>query len=311
LANEAERGRTIINSITDQNDLALEFSRPENQIDLITIHLPAPIYPNQEFKLKIRYTVQIPNQRFTRFGYDENLGSIYLKNWFLTPARIDNAIFVRNSNENLDDIANALSDYDVKMTIPSGIHLFTDLESTKITEDTNENTYQLKGKNITDFNLVLESSLTFMNYKNKDQTIVTNLKDRRLNDIQKAIVIDRVVGFVSDRLGKLPQEKIMVSQVDYDRNPFYGLNQLPAFLSPFPDEFLYELKFLKTYVNNYLKAALHINPRKDTWIIDGIQTYVMMKYIEETHPDMKMMGKLSRYKLLKGFNLFTADFNDH
>ncbi|ESU28298.1 hypothetical protein FLJC2902T_16470 [Flavobacterium limnosediminis JC2902] len=309
LADDSERGKTTIISVTDQNDIALEFSRPEKQIDLLNIHLPAPILPNQEFKLKIKYTVKIPNQRFTRFGYDNNTGSMYLKNWFLTPARIDNAVFVKNSNENLDDIANALSDYDIKINVPSDIKLFTDLESTKLSEEENEVTYQLTGKNITDFNLVLESEPSFTNYKNKDQEIVTNLKDKRLNNFQKAIVIDRIVTFVSEKLGKLPQEKILVSQVDYERNPFYGLNQLPSFLSPFPDEFLYELKFLKTYVNSYLKAALHINPRKETWIIDGIQSYIMMKYIEENHPDMKMMGRLSEFKLLKGFNLFTSDFN--
>ncbi|ESU25000.1 hypothetical protein FEDK69T_01840 [Flavobacterium enshiense DK69] len=312
LAKESERGRTSIISITDENDLDLQFSRPEKQVDLLSIHLDSPIYPNQEFKLKIKYTIQVPNQRFTRFGYDENLGSLYLKNWFLAPARFDNGIFIKNSNENLNDIANAISDYDIKITLPTGIHVYTDLESTKIAGNENdyESTYQLKGKNITDFNLIIETLPTFVSHKNKYQEVVSNLKDKRLNDIQKAIVIDRVVSFVSNQLGKLPQEKIVVSQVDYDRNPFYGLNQLPAFLSPFPNEFLYELKFLKTYINNYLKAALHINPRKDTWLIDGIQTYVMMRYIEENYPDMKMMGRLSQFKLLKGYNLFKSDFND-
>jgi hypothetical protein len=38
-----------------------------------------------------------------------------------------------------------------------------------------------------------------------------------------------------------PFEKIVVSQIDYERNPFYGLNQLPSFISPFSDEF-YEIK---------------------------------------------------------------------
>ncbi|UOK41423.1 MULTISPECIES: aminopeptidase [Flavobacterium] len=312
LAKDSERGRTSIISITDQNNLGLQFSRPEKQVDLLNIHLDTPIYPNQELKLKIIYSVQVPNQRFTRFGYDENLGSLYLKNWFLAPARFDNGNFVKNSNENLNDISNALSDYDIKLTLPTGIHVYTDLDSTKTdgNEGDYETTYQLKGKNITDFNLIIETLPTFVSHKNQYQEVVTNLKDKRLNDIQKAIVIDRVVSFVSNQLGKLPQEKIVVSQVDYDRNPFYGLNQLPAFLSPFPNEFLYELKFLKTYINNYLKTSLHINPRKDTWLIDGIQTYVMMRYIEENYPEMKMMGRLSQFKLLKGYNLFTSDFND-
>ncbi len=310
LAKESDRGLTSIISIIDQNNRVLEFSRLKNQIDLIDVHLVNPIYPNHKFKIKIKYTVRIPDQRFTRFGADDNSGSLYLKNWFLTPARIEKNSFIKNSNENLDDIANGLSDYDIKMILPSRMHIFTDLETTKESEKNNESVYLLKGRNLQDFNLILESNPTFSNYKNNNSEVVTNLKDKRLNDFQKAIVIDRVVNYVAEKLGPLPQQKIVVSQVDYERNPFYGLNQLPSFISPFPDEFLYELKFLKTYTQNYLKSALHLNPRKDTWIADGIQTYIMMQYIKEHYPNMKMMGSLSDYKLLKGFNLFKSDFND-
>jgi hypothetical protein len=51
--------------------------------------------------------------------------------------------------------------------------------------------------------------------------------------------------FVDDLIGEYPFDKIVVSQIDYERNPFYGLNQLPSFISPFSDEFTYEIKFLK------------------------------------------------------------------
>jgi hypothetical protein len=47
-----------------------------------------------------------------------------------------------------------------------------------------------------------------------------------------------------------------------NRNPFYGLNQLPAFISPFPDEFIFEIKFLKTYLNEYLKTSLKLDQER-------------------------------------------------
>nr|WP_294935544.1 aminopeptidase [uncultured Flavobacterium sp.] len=310
LAKDQERGSTTITSIVDENNRPLDFSRLENQVDLVKVHLPAPIAPGQKFKIRITYTVKVPNQRFTRFGYDDTAGSLYLKNWFLTPARAEKGTFIKNSNENLDDIANATCAYDVKLTVPVQINVFTDLNNTKASESNDTNVYHLEGKNREDFNLILETLPTFSNYKNEHTEVITNLKDKRVNEFQKALVIDRVTSFLAKNFGELQQEKIVVSQVDYDRNPFYGLSQLPAFLSPFPDEFLYELKFLKTYTANYLKYALRLNPRKDTWIIDGMQTYIMMKYMEENYPRMKMMGNLSRYKLLKGFNLFKSEFND-
>src|SRR5690606_5338137 len=88
------------------------------------------------------------------------------------------------------------------------------------------------------------------------------------------------------------------------------LNQLPSFISPFSDDFLFEIKFLKTYLNNYLKLSMRLNANKDNWIYDGIQIYTMMKYIDEYRPDSKMMGSLSSLKLLKNYRLVNLGFND-
>jgi len=73
---------------------------------------------------------------------------------------------------------------------------------------------------------------------------------------------------------------------------------------------MFEIKFLKTYLNNFLKTSLHLNARDDNWIYDGIQIYTMMKYIDENHPNSKMMGNLSQWWLLRGYNLTTIDFNE-
>ena len=81
----------------------------------------------------------------------------------------------------------------------------------------------------------------------------------------------------------------------------YCIHQLPVFISPFSDEFLFEIKFLKTYVNNYLHTTLQLDPRKDNWIYDGLQVYTMMNYIDEYYPNMKMMGSIAKLKILKSF----------
>ena len=63
-------------------------------------------------------------------------------------------------------------------------------------------------------------------------------------------------------------------------------------------------------MNNYLKNTLRLDPRKDNWIYDGIQIYTMMNYIDTYHPDSKMLGTISKIRVLKGYNLFNLDFND-
>ena len=303
LAKEKERGRTsdiIVNDFT--------WERDKNHPDVIQIRLNNKLLPNQKVILNLSYSVKIPSDKFTKYGYDEN-GKMYLKNCFLVPARYENKAFAKYDNLNLDDCANALSDYDIDVKIPQNFDLFSDLKALQKETVNGFNSYHLTGKKRLDFNLFIDAKKDFEIYKNGNLEVVSNLKDNRLNDIQRAIVIDRIVNYVSENLGKFPQEKITIAQADYDRNPFYGLNQLPFFISPFPDEFLYEIKFLKTYLNNYLHGTLRLDPRKDNWIYDGIQVYVMMKYIQDFHPDSKMMGGVAKLRLLRGYNLVSLDFN--
>jgi hypothetical protein len=113
---------------------------------------------------------------------------------------------------------------------------------------------------------------------------------------------------MDDLIGTYPFKKIVVSQIDYERNPFYGLNQLPSFMS-FTDEFTYEIKFLKpTWIPIWKQFAFRQQKTQlDLW---RIQVYAMMKYIEENHPNTKMLGSASTFLLLKSYNLTNLDFNE-
>jgi len=308
LANEKERGRTSNITIIDQNKTFLTWERDENHPDVIQIRLRDKLLPNQKATFTLTYLLKIPSDKFTKYGYGDN-GKMNLKYCFLSPARYENNSFVKYDNLNLDDCANSISDYNIEIKTPSTLDVSSDLNEVEKTTKNNLNYYSLSGKNRLDFSLFIDDKKEFSIYKNSDVEVISNLKDDRLTDIQRAIVIDKIVSYVSENLGKYPHEKITVSQTDYDRNPFYGLNQLPVFVSPFPDEFLYEIKFLKTYLNNYLHATLQLDPRKDNWIFDGIQVYIMMKYIDEFHPDAKMMGNVAKVKLFKSYNMVSLDFN--
>lgn len=308
LAKEEERGSTNNLAISNLDKTVLSWERTEKNPDLVTVKLAKKLAPNQKFTLHLTYIVKVPSDKFTSYGYTDN-GGMNLKNWFLTPARYENHAFVRNSNCNLDDIANAFSAFDISLIIPKNLELTTDLSCRQPHQTEAFSFYKLTGTNRTDFSLFLEPKATFYSYKNSLVEVLTNIKGNRADEIKKAIAIDRIVTFTNDIIGKYPFEKITVSQTEYNRNPFYGLNQLPSFIVPFPDDFLFEIKFLKTYLNIYLKNTLKLDPRKDNWIYDGIQVYCMMRYIEENYPECKMMGRVSDYKLFKGFNLLNLDFN--
>ncbi|MBZ4033707.1 aminopeptidase [Flavobacterium sp. 17A] len=310
LAKAVDRGATTILSLTDTNFKALEWERTEKNPDYIVVRLSKKLAPNEKLYLHLTYITKIPNDRFTRFGFDEN-GGMALKNWFITPARFENDRFITYNNFNLDDIANAVSDYEVAVKIPNQYSITTDLNT--VSKDITNNDYSIysfSGKNRTDFSFFIEKQNGFKSYANESIEVLTDLKSKKIDDIQKAIIIDRVATFAEHFIGKYPHEKITVSQIDYDRNPFYGLNQLPSFISPFSDDFIFEIQFLKTFLNNYLKNSLRLDPRKDNWVYDGIQIYAMMKYMEEHHQDQKMLGRLSNMKLFKSYNITNLTFNE-
>jgi hypothetical protein len=154
LAKEEERGNTKIYSIVDQNGRLLNWERPKKHPDIVDVQLKNPIYPGMKFKLSITYEVKIPSDRFTGYGY--NNGVFNLKDWYLVPARVVNNEFVRYSNENIDDIANSICDYELTITLPKGTALTSDLYIGNKTSKGDKDEYYLIGKNRTIFNLVLE-----------------------------------------------------------------------------------------------------------------------------------------------------------
>ncbi|EIA07183.1 hypothetical protein [Flavobacterium frigoris] len=309
LAKEEERGSTTNLTIIDDNKLFLSSERTDKNPDIITIQLRDKLAPHQKVKLHLTYIVKVPSDKFTKYGYDA-IGGMNLKTWYLTPARYENHGFIKYNNDNLDDIANGASDFDIDLKISKGLEVTSDLNNAGSLKKGDYNIYTLSGKKRTNFSLFIEPKSSFYLFKNKPLEVITNLKEQKISTAQQALAIDCIVHFVNDLIGQYPFEKIVVSQADYDRNPFYGLNQLPSFISPFSDEFTYEIKFLKTYLNAYLKNSLRLDNRKDAWIYDGIQVYAMMKYIEENYPNTKMLGSASSFKLLKSYNLTNLDFNE-
>lgn len=308
LARDSERGGTSNLTILNFDKLFLSWNRTTENPDLITVDLRDKLMPNQSVTLYLTYFSKIPSNQFTKYGYASN-GNLNLKNWYVTPARYENSAFVKYSNCNLDDSANGTVDFFIQFKIPKEAVLTTDLVVTNQIEDKAQINYHLEGKSRTDFNLFIESKSNFISYQNDKNEVITDINSTKLDTIQKILIINRIAHFVDEIIGAYPHPKILVTQTNYDRNPFYGLNQLPQFLNPFEDDFLFEIKFLKTYVETYLKSSLRLDPRKDNWIYDAIQMDLMIKYVEQFHPNTTMLGKASQFKLLKNYNLATLKFN--
>ena len=300
LSKKADRGETQIFEITNQFANPLSFYRNKNQVDILRVKLENPLQIGETTTLKIKYQITLPSTRFTKYGYSEN--KILLKNCFLTIAAFDTET---QSEENSDDLTSEISNYKINIQ-HNNLFLTSDLD---VVNHTN-NTSQLTGNLRTNFFIALEKEISYEEFKNEKINVITNLKTKDVPIYYKVLVIDKITNYVAEKIGASNQEKIMVSQEDYDREAFYGLNELPSFISPFNDDFVFELKFLKTYLNNYLAANLKINFRKDHWILEGIQHYYIKKYIDENYPEVKSFGKLSRLGILKKYKIINMNFSE-
>jgi len=300
LSSNKERGETNIIAITDANKKPLLYFRKPNQIDIVIIPLEKPLATGDSTIIKISYEITLPNSKFTKFGYSEN--KLYLRNCFLTLSRFHSE---HQSEENSEDLTTEISSYNIELQ-HDNFFVSSDLEIEKKSETTSK----LTGSSRNNFVIVLEKKNSYETFNNNETTVISNLKSIDLSANQRMKIIDKISNYVEENLGKSAQHKIMVSQEDYDREAFYGLNELPSFISPFNDDFIFELKFLKTYLNNYLMANLKINFRKDHWILEGIQHYYLKKYIDDKYPESKAFGKLARFKILKNYKIISMNFTE-
>ena len=155
LAPNYERGSTNNITILDDTNLFVTWERIPKKTDLLEVKLRNVLLPNQKIKLHLTYSVKIPSNKFTKYGYGDN-DEMNLKNWFLSPARHENNQFITNSNANLDDIANAICDYYLEIITPTNFEITSDLNEIANQKEVTKSTYILSGKNRLDLRLFIE-----------------------------------------------------------------------------------------------------------------------------------------------------------
>lgn len=305
-AKNEDRGFTVITSLK-QNSTDVKFERVKDQIDVVKVELNKPLMPNESYTLNLNYVVQIPNDKFTRYGIATD-GNYNLRYWYITPA-IYNGEWQYSSNKDIDDMFTPKSDIRLEIKCPDYFYAESELNQFDYNQIDSTKVFVFRGKDRVNSKLILSKQPIFRYIKTDFFTVVSNVDDEELNPLNKALITDNIAAFLSNNLGSYPHEKLLITNVDYRKSPIYGLNLLPDFIRPFPDDFQYELKILKTALHNYLENILLINPRQDQWIFDGIQTYYLMKYVDEFYPNMKLAGSLSRIWGLKSFYAAQLSFN--
>ena len=305
-SSEKDRGFTEINSIKI-NQEEIKWERPGDFPDIIKLKLPSPLAPNQKAFFSFTYTVKIPNEKYTRFGFSKK--GYALRYWHLTPAMYLDE-WQLYSHKNLNDISAQLSEYKVKLKIPKQYRLESNIQALSLDELTQNNEISLEGINTSHIELFIEKINRFHQTK-VDQKIITSdipregLKENEVQELTK-----KVYNFLKENYGEVPQNKILLSYDEYLKQPIYGFNQLPKIIRPFDSKFQYEIITLKQLAFDLKKNMFISNQRKDQWFTDALQIYVLIKYVEKFYPEEKLAGKLSKVFGVRWFNAAKLKFNE-
>ena len=332
-----QRGLTTIYRMQSKSTI-LSYNRLEDNVDLIKVNLANVLKPNEKITITIDYKIKIPISDFTGYGIDKN-GNINLSEWFITLAKIIDDNWLIESNLDLNDISLDPSFYKFKITFPSKFELISDFEIDTIN---NTDTYNIltskKEKRI--YNpIIISKNRYFEIFKINNNNVITdidNISNKKTDSlIFKVIsyvdkktgnkilsrpsakdsvnfkfILNKTINYVESKLGSYPINNIVLSKFDQNKDPIYGLNNIPEFLNPFERSFIQEFSVLKRIISIYLNNLYPIHKRKNYWQIKGIEVFLLIDYIENYYPELNLIGKFSKLSVIKNREYSKFKFND-
>ncbi|MCG2418383.1 metalloprotease [Aequorivita sp. F47161] len=304
---DEDRGKTTIEKIYNSSANPLQWTR-DGAVDILKVIPEKSLLPGASYTFNLEYVVKVPDSKFTRFGVDSR-ANFKLRDWYILPA-VYNGEWRVYSNKNTNDLYVTPSNYTISLQLPKQYWVTTDLDLVSENISENKKKLFLKGSDRTNVTLYLERNSTFETIETDKFTVVTNLQNSKINPPVQALMIDRIAHFLDERLGPYPFKKMVVSETDYKTNPVYGLNQLPSFISPYPDGFEYDMEQLKTITRHYIQNTLILDSRRDYWLQDALQIYLMMEYADRYYPKMKLIGNLSNWWIIRWAHAADLEFND-
>ena len=332
-----QRGLTTIFSMQSKSTI-LRYNRLEDNVDLIKVNLANVLKPNEKITITIDYKIKIPISDFTGYGIDKN-GNINLSEWFITLAKIIDDNWLIESNLDLNDISLDPSFYKFKITFPSKFELISDFEIDTINNSDIYNILTSKKEKRIYNPIIISKNRYFEIFKINNNTVITdidNISNKKTDSlIFKVIsyvdkktgnkilsrpsakdsvnfkfILNKTINYVESKLGSYPINNIVLSKFDQNKDPIYGLNNIPEFLNPFERSFIQEFSVLKRIISVYLNNLYPIHKRKNYWQIKGIEVFLLIDYIENYYPELNLIGKFSKLSIIKNREYSKFKFND-
>jgi hypothetical protein len=304
-AKPEEIGFTTVKNLTVDFENVV-FNEVPKQADIIDIQLNTPLRPSEKRIITITYNLKIPDAKFTNYGKTKT--GYHLRFWYMTPAIFQNE-WKLMSNLNTDDLFENTTDFTIEIQVPKPYVLESNLYQYE-TKNEHKIDYYLVGKNKTNVILSFNKTAQLKTYQVNDVAIYTDILNDKIEDTKCVDILSRELLFIEKYLGKYPHKEIYIDKITQDKNPIVGLSQLPGFIRPFSEEFKWDITLFKALSIAYLENRILLNLREEYWLLNGIQNYLIIEYIETYYPEMKLLGKISEKWYLKNFNISKLKFNE-
>ena len=283
-------------------DRSVNWFRPKGHPDQLGLVIPSQAM-EEGIDLLMHYQLILPDARFSGYGFDENEDSFQLREWLLTytgPLTESNSLI---SNLNLDDQQHLPAQYRITIKSPSKYQVVSTL--------LRQNISLWSGRSIDCPSFWLNTKEDFFEHHlDNGVRVFSNIDypDQMREESQRQF--QKIHSFLDTELGLDRVKQFVITKEAYNQHPFYGLNQLPAFLSPFSKSLLNELKIVKAFARSYFQQQLALPKRENQWLLEGLPIYLVIKYIETYYPSLRFMGELSNIFYLRTYGIAKMPFND-
>lgn len=275
-----DRGEIKNLSFFDEQNSPIPYRYLDNEV----IEIQAP--SDAPFRFKAKYELIVPSDIYTSYGVNKN-GNIFLKYFFLQPAKYNSDEYTLQSFKNLETLVANNTNYTIQFTPPKGTTVFTNLN--KI----GDNTYE--GKNRTFFDIAILKNGLYKTFKTShtditlgvhidscDFPLVNQSFERQLNFLDNFFPPIKEPIFASSKINKNLNYKF----VDDVNIPLFGKYKI------FSKKTRIELKILPILFETYCDRKVHINGEKNHWIKNGLSTYLQIRYLEKYFHNLPIAGNL-------------------
>lgn len=306
-----QRGGLLDLEFFDTQSESLDFSTKEREF--IKIDLDETWKRGQQINFMANYRLKIPFDAVTHYGKNDE-GDYLLKYFFLQPATLDDkGKWVMQHYKDFEGLAAYPTTYIVQIKKPENYYIVSDLER--------QGDFW-SSSNLEHFRIFLTPN------KEKLHTYIDKISFLKVNfgydlDVTDQPIIDSLLqhqlSFLIKNLGDIPSGNLFISKKTQKQQNYFGADDIDAWIMQiemFPKEERNALKLIQVLSYEYIDRLFSVNKIHDHWLKNGLQFYLMMKYVDENFPEMKLAGELpDKLKILgmkpaKLFHASKLEMND-